>query len=102
MAKRTRSTTTDDAVRQAIRSFILSNFLLGEPPETLKDSTLLVTSGVITSLSMLELVAFIEDTFSLTLDPDDFGVAHMDSIDLLVELVLDRAGRSVDSTGSSG
>jgi acyl carrier protein len=51
---------------------------------------------------MLELVAFIEDTFSLTLDPDDFGVAHMDSIDLLVGLVLDRAGRAADLTGSSG
>lgn len=102
MATRTGSTATDDAVRQAIRSFILSNFLPGEAPETLKDSTLLVTSGVIASLSMLELVAFIEDTFSLNLDPDDFGVAHMDSIDLLVELVLDRLGRAADSTSSSG
>lgn len=102
MAKRMGSTATDSAVRHAIRSFILSNFLPGEAPETLKDSTLLVSSGVITSLSMLELVAFIEDKFSLTLDPDDFGVAHMDSIDLLVELVLDRARGAAELTGSSG
>lgn len=93
---------TDDEVRQAIRSFILANFLPGEAPDTLKDSTLLVTSGVITSLSMLELVAFIEDTFALTLDTDDFGVAHMDSVDLLVALVVDRVGKAAESTGHSG
>jgi len=93
---------TDGQVREAIRSFILTNFLPGEAPETLKDSTLLVTAGVITSLSMLELVDFIEDRFSVTLDPDDFGVAHMDSIDLLVDLVMERVGKAAGSTGSSG
>ena len=101
MAKRTGLTATDNEVRQAIRSFILSNFLPGEAPATLKDSTLLVTSGVIASLSMLELVTFIEDTFSVTLDPDDLGVAHMDSIDLLVDLVLSRAGTAASSSRSS-
>ncbi len=102
MKKVTGPTATDEEVRQAIRSFILSNFLPGEAPETLKDSTLLVTSGVITSLSMLELAAFIEDTFSVTLDPEDFGVARMDSVDLLVELVVDRVGKAAESTGSPG
>ena len=100
MKTHTRPTVTDDAVREAIRSFILSNFLPGEAPDTLKDSTLLVTSGVITSLSMLELVAFIEQTFAVTLDPDDFGVERMDSIDLLVELVAERLGRGRTSTST--
>ena len=94
--------TTEREVREAIRSFILANFLPGEDPETLQDSTALVTSGVITSLSMLELVAFLEDTFSLTLDPEDFGVARMDSVDLLVDLVVDRLGRAADSAGRAG
>jgi len=77
---------TDD-VRRALREFILATFLPGEAPETLKDSTLLVTSGILTSLSLLELVAFIEETFDVVLDPQDLGVAHMDSVDLLVDLV---------------
>jgi acyl carrier protein len=101
MVNVTGQTVTADDVRQTIRSFILTNFLPGEAPETLTDSTLLVTSGVITSLSMLELVDFIEDTFSVTLDPADFGVARMDSVNLLVELVLGRLGSVADSTRSS-
>lgn len=86
-----------DNARQAIRSFILSNFLPGEEPGTLKDSTLLVTSGVVTSLSLLELVTFIEQTFAVTLEADDLGVERMDSIDLMVDLVAERAGADPDS-----
>ena len=79
---------SEEQIRRAIRSFILDNFLPGEDPATLADSTLLVSSGVITSLALLELVGFIEETFSVTLDPNDLGVARMDTIDLLVELVV--------------
>jgi acyl carrier protein len=81
---------TRDEIRQAIRHFILSNFLPGEAPETLKDSTLLVSSGVITSVSMIEIVDFIEVEFSLTVEPEDIGVGRMDTVDLLVELVVDK------------
>jgi acyl carrier protein len=97
----TGTTLTDGQVRRALRSFIMSNFLPGEDPETLEDSTLLVTNGIVTSLSMLELVDFIEDTFSVTLRPDDFGTARMDSVDLLVHLVMDRRGEAPESTDRS-
>ena len=84
----------DPGVRETLRQFILTNFLPGEDPSTLGDTTPLVTSGVVTSLSLLELVTFIEDTYSLQLDVDDLGVSRMDSIDLLTELVGERiAGR---------
>lgn len=79
-------------VREMLRSFILTNFLPGEDPETLDDATLLVSSGVITSLSLLELVTFIEDRFSVILEGDDLGIARMDSIDSMVELIAERAG----------
>lgn len=81
-----------DDVRQALRDFILASFLPGEAAETLSDSTLLVTSGIITSLSLLELATFIEDRFSVTLGDEDVGTERMDSIDLLVELIAERAG----------
>jgi acyl carrier protein len=84
----------DDRVRQALRSFILTNFLPGEDPTTLEDSTLLVSSGVIASLSLLELSTFIEEEFSVTLHPQDLGTEHMDSIDLLVALIAKRSAKA--------
>jgi len=81
---------TDDRIRRTLRSFILTNFLPGEDPSTLEDSTLLISSGVIASLSMLELATFMESEFSVTLLPQDLGVEHMDSIDMLSKLVARR------------
>jgi acyl carrier protein len=89
-----------DGVRETLRTFILSKFLPGEPPETLQDSTRLVTSGIITSLTMLELAEFIEESFSVRLAPDDLGVSNMDSIDRLVALI--GRAKSADTPRMSG
>jgi acyl carrier protein len=84
---------TREEIRQTIRSFILANFLLGEAAETLQDSTLLISSGVMTSVSMLELVTFLEEQFSFTLEPEDIRVGRMDTVELLADLVTSRAGK---------
>ena len=85
---------TKDETRSALREFILTNFLPGEDPETLADSTLLVTSGIITSLALLELATFVEDHFSIILQDEDVSADRMDSIDLLIELIHERSGRA--------
>jgi acyl carrier protein len=84
---------TREEIRQTIRSFILANFLQGEAAETLQDSTLLISSGVMTSVSMLELVTFLEEQFSFTLEPEDIRVGRMDTVELLADLVTSRAGK---------
>jgi acyl carrier protein len=93
---------TEARVRQTLREFIVTSFLPGEPPESLLDSTRLVTSGVISSLALLELVTFIEDRFGIVLEPQDLGVAHMDSIDLLVALLMQYDGRLSDPSAQRG
>jgi acyl carrier protein len=81
-------------IRETIRSFILTNFLPGEAPETLTDSTQLITSGVMTSIAMLELVDFLEDEFAFTLEPEDIHVTRMNSIERLADLVAEKTGTS--------
>ena len=80
-------------VRQTLRAFILSSFLPDEAPETLKDSTQLISGGIIASLALLELVSFIEEEFSVVLEQQDIGPDRMDSIDLMVDLIHERAAR---------
>ena len=79
-----------DEIRAALRTFILSNFLVGESPDSLKDSTLLITSGIITSLTLLDLVSFIEQQFSVALQQEDLGPDRLDSIDRIASLVEER------------
>lgn len=78
-------------VRPRVRAFVLDTFLMGEPPETLKDSTLLLTTGVISSLAMLELVSFLESEYAITLRQEDLTPDRLDSIDRITQLVEERS-----------
>jgi acyl carrier protein len=79
--------TEPDHIRPGIRRFILDNFLIGEPPESLQDSTSLLTTGIVSSLATLELVAFLENEYSVVLRPEDLSVDRLDSVDCIVKLV---------------
>jgi acyl carrier protein len=61
----------------AIRSFIIAEFLPDVPAETLATDYDLMAGGVIDSLGVLKLLAWLEDRFELAvddveLDPDSF------------------------------
>ncbi len=92
----------DDEIRRAVRSFILEGFLSGEAPGTLDDTTQLISSGIVPSLSLIELVAFIESTFPVTLRVEDIGVSRMNSVDDIVKLVLERASSAAEKSGTAG
>ncbi len=79
--------TSSDDVRQTVRRFILETFLVGEPPESLKDSTSLLTTGIVSSLATLEIAAFLETEYSVALRPDDLSVDRLDTVDRIVKLV---------------
>ena len=76
-----------DDVRSGVRRFILEHFLVGEPPASLQDSTSILTTGIVSSLATLELVAFLEDEYGVTLRQDDLSPDRLDSIDRIVSLV---------------
>ena len=76
-----------DKIRSDVRRFILDNFLVGEPPESLLDSTSLLTTGIVSSLATLELVAFLENQYGVTLKSTDLVPERLDSVDRIVALV---------------
>jgi acyl carrier protein len=82
--------TARNEIQSGVRRFILESFLVGEPPESLQDSTALLTTGIVSSLAMLELVAFLEGEFDVTLHQDDLTPDRLDSVDRIVTLVEER------------
>ncbi|HEY0281060.1 MAG TPA: acyl carrier protein [Rhizomicrobium sp.] len=50
-------------------------------------ATNLFEAGVLTSLDVLSLVAFLEETFDLSISGDDIDIDHFGTIDGLVALV---------------
>lgn len=66
-------------IQEQIRSFITSNFYVADPA-TLTDSTSLLESGVIDSTGVLEIIAFIEETFRVTVEDSEILPENLDSI----------------------
>ena len=66
-------------MKEQIRSFIVENFLFGNE-NGLKDDTSFLEEGIIDSTGILELVSFIEEEFSITVDDEELIPEILDSI----------------------
>ncbi len=72
-----------NSTREKLRQFIRDNFLLGRPME-FGDGDSFLDRGVIDSTGVLELVAFLEDEFKITVEDEELLPANLDSIDNLL------------------
>src|SRR5262245_23589034 len=74
-------------VKASVKAYILGEFLPGEDPSALSDDTPLVTTGIIDSIAMLNLVVFLERQFSITLEAHEATVDHLNTLDDIARLV---------------
>jgi acyl carrier protein len=72
---------------QIIKDYILSEFLPGEDPANLTETTPLVTTGILNSIATLKLVLFIEAEFSITLEPHELNAENLETIECITKLV---------------
>jgi acyl carrier protein len=73
-------------VEQRIRNFILENFLFGHA-NGLKDSDSFLEFGIIDSTGILELVAFVGETYGIVVEDEDMIPDNLDSIDRVAAYV---------------
>ena len=74
-------------IRSAIRSFIEENFLFQIGDQKLADDQSLLEAGVVDSTGVLELVAFLEDTFHLQVADQDIIPQNLDTVDAITAFV---------------
>ena len=74
----------------AIRRFILTQYLSDEPSETLRDDDLLLEGGIIDSGSVMELVAFLEDRFGIVVGDADLVVENFATLHAIAAYVESR------------
>ena len=77
-------------IKQAVKNFILEEFLPGENPDELTDTTPLITGGVLDSIATVKLVLFLEERFGVTLQPHEVDPEHLDTTACIEELVLSK------------
>ncbi len=72
-----------ETYRPAIREFIAENFLFRADAE-IDDNQSLLESGVIDSTGVLELIAFLESTYDITIADDEIVPENLDSVDSMI------------------
>ena len=76
-----------DETKKTIKDYILREFLPGENPDQLTEATPLISGRILDSLSTLKLVAFLEETFGVTIEPHEADIEHLDTITKIAGLV---------------
>ncbi|HYF55693.1 MAG TPA: acyl carrier protein [Salinarimonas sp.] len=84
-----------DDIETGIRGFIEENFLFRSDGGELARDASLLEAGLIDSMGVLELVAFLEDRFGLKVADADMTPENLDSIAALTAFVAGRTAASV-------
>jgi len=74
-------------IKTEVRKYIAENFLLDAPEATIEDTMPLITGGLIDSLGMVGLIAFLERRFEVEFMPREIDVHRLDTVERIDELL---------------
>jgi len=72
---------------EKIRAFIFSNFLFDADQGELENDTSFLEQGIIDSTGVLELVEWLEETFSIKVEDDELIPENLDSVNRLGQFI---------------
>lgn len=79
--------TSVESIKKTVKEYILNEFLPGENPDELTDSTPLITGGILDSLATLKLVSFLEEEFHIQLQPHETGIDYLNTLNDIANFV---------------
>jgi acyl carrier protein len=74
-------------VKEIVKGYILQEFLPGENPAELTDSTALITGGILDSLATIKLVVFLEERFKIQIQAHETMADYLDTVADIAQLV---------------
>jgi acyl carrier protein len=70
-------------IKPLLKEFIVRNFMMGLPPQSLGDGDSLLERSIIDSTGVLELVNFLEETFTIAVEDAELLPENLDSLNAL-------------------
>lgn len=70
-------------IKDQVRTYILENYMFSNDPNALADDDSFMELGIIDSTGVLELIAFLEETFGIQVDDGDMLPENLDSLNRL-------------------
>ena len=80
-------------VKSVIRTFIVENYLFGDD-EGLEESTSFLDEGIVDSTGILELIEFISEEFSITVEDEELIPENLDSINNVTAFIGRKTGKA--------
>ena len=77
-------------IEQTIKEYLIKEFMFDKPTTVLDNDLPLIEEGIIDSLGIFLLIAFIEDQFKIKIKPDDVVLKNFDSVNAIKALILSR------------
>jgi acyl carrier protein len=83
-------------IENQVREFIVENFLFGDSSRQLDERTSLIENDLVDSTGILELVAFIEERFGVSVADNEIVPDNLDSIARIAAYVASKEGVASD------
>jgi acyl carrier protein len=80
-----------DGITTKVRGFVHSRFPLAKERKIPDDASLL-EAGIVDSLGILSLVAFVEETFSVRIEDEELSPENFESVEALSRFVRSKQG----------
>jgi len=76
--------------KEKIKTILLDGFIEVDNPNELKNDTPLISSGILDSISILQLVDTLEKTFNIGFEAHEIDRDKFDSIDLINTIITEK------------
>jgi acyl carrier protein len=77
----------DDPIEAILKEYILTEHLYMEKNRSLSNDESLLSRGVIDSIGLLQMVAFVEEQFKIKITPDDLVPENFETVNALKALI---------------
>jgi acyl carrier protein len=77
-------------IKATLKNFILQEYLPGEDPAALTDTTPLMTTGILDSIAVLKVVSFLEDKFGVTIEAHEAVIENLNTLSDIAQLVISK------------
>jgi len=74
-------------IKTRVQKYILENFLFTDSDDSINPDESLIETNILDSTGIIELVGFIEEEFSISVDDEEISRKNFESIQSLVEFV---------------
>lgn len=76
-----------DVVTEAVRKFILSSFMPGDPEENLHNDDLLLEGGIVDSAGVMSVVLFLEERFGIQILDEELFAENFGTVERITAFV---------------